>query len=152
SYVKSTLLTGSYQRNTMIRPVNDVDLFVVLEDYEEPHEIPSPKVILQRLKRELDKKFPNSPIREDKPCVVVACKHCKFKLTPAFRLNSFPGSHYRIPQLSNSYGWQVINTPEILEREIAYASVKKPLLIPLIKMMKRCKQFNKHKTPPSFQM
>ncbi len=50
NYISNTILTGSYKRNTQIRPLNDVDVFAVLT-YTNPSNFytPTPQVILNSL-------------------------------------------------------------------------------------------------------
>lgn len=151
-YVKTTFLTGSYKKRTIIRPMNDVDVFVVLNHDLNAFSTPSPQIILNKLKRDLSVKYPNSSIRQDKPCIVLDFNHCKFELTPVVEGNSWNGRCYKIPNPSNMYEWKIVEDPEFFARQLSASNAQNPLLIPLIKMMKRCKQINKLKSPFSFQM
>lgn len=151
-YVKGTILTGSYKRRTIIRPMNDVDVFVLLNYYPGAYGNPSPNSILNWLKQDLSYRYPNTLIKKDKPCIVIDFNHCKFELTPAIEGSTFGSNFYEIPNSSNTNYWQRVDNPDILGEKLSYANKKNPLLIPLIKMMKRCKQINDLKTPRSFEM
>lgn len=89
-YVSDSFLTGSYKKNTMIRPPSDVDIFVLVDyGYDEI----TPNTVLGNLRRDLLASYPNSTIRQDKPCVVLDFTHCKFELTPAIKVDPY----YYIP-------------------------------------------------------
>lgn len=81
NYVSNTILTGSYKRQTLIRPLNDVDVFVILNFQPNNYNTPTPKSILNKLKNDLKSSYPNSIIKQDKPCIVLDFNHCKFELT-----------------------------------------------------------------------
>ncbi len=49
-YVNNTILTGSYKRRTIIRPIHDVDVFVVLNYQPGAYGNPTPRSVLNRLK------------------------------------------------------------------------------------------------------
>ena len=89
-YVRDTFLTGSYIKNTMIKPPNDVDIFVFINHSTEI----TPNAVLSKLKRHLSTSYPNSTIRQDKPCIVLDFNHCKFELTPAIKVNQYYYSNY----------------------------------------------------------
>ena len=64
-YVSDSFLTGSYKKNTMIKPPNDVDIFVEINhSYSEI----TPDAVLSKLKRHLLVSYSNTIIRQDKPC------------------------------------------------------------------------------------
>ena len=151
-YVKNTILTGSYKRRTIIRPMNDVDLFVILDYSPGSYGNPSPQSILNRLKRDLSVTYPNTKIKQDKPCIVLEFNHCKFELTPAIEGNTWGSNYYEIPNISNINNWQRIDSPDVLGEQLTRANRQNPLLIPLIKMMKKCKVKNNIKRVRSFEM
>jgi len=152
TYVKNTILTGSYKRRTIIRPMNDVDVFVVLNYQPGAYGNPTPQSVLNRLKQDLAVSYPNTTIKQDKPCVILDFTHCKFELTPAIEGNTWGSNYYEIPNSSNLSYWQRVDNPDILGEKLTQANKNNQLLIPLIKMMKRCKQKNNLKTPRSFEM
>jgi len=152
SYIKNTILTGSYKRRTIIRPMNDVDVFVILNYNPGAYGNPSPQSILNRLKSDLKYTYPNSTIKQDKPCVVLDFSHCKFELTPAIEGNTWGSNYYEIPNSDNLSYWKRVDSPDILGTQLTRANSSNQLLIPLVKMMKRCKAFNNLKSPASFEM
>lgn len=152
SYVKTTFLTGSYKRHTMIRPPNDVDIFVVL-NYGR-YEI-KPQAILNKLKSELQSVYPNSTIRQDKPCIVLDFKHCMFELTPAIEEGSYFGGvqSYLIPSKDKDNNWMIVENPNILENSLSEANKRLDgKLTKLIRMMKKCKKTHNIKNPQSCDM
>lgn len=151
-YVKNTILTGSYKRRTIIRPMNDVDVFVVLNYSPGAYGNPTPQSILNRLKQDLSSTYPNTVIKQDKPCIILDFSHCKFELTPAIEGNTWGANYYEIPNSLNLLYWQRVDNPDILGEQLTRANQSNPMLIPLIKMMKRCKQHNNLTKPRSFEM
>lgn len=142
-YVKKTFLTGSYYKSTMIRPPNDVDIFVVLTDNQANLQ---PQSVLDKLKRDIGNisTYAKSTIRQDHPCVVVDLSHCKFELTPAIHVAPLLGGGYKIPERSGfGLNWKQIEDPiNLASRLTAKNAQLGGKLVPLIKMMKQCKAVN----------
>lgn len=151
-YVKNTILTGSYKRKTIIRPMNDVDIFVILNYQPGAYNNPTPQSILNRLKRDLLSTYPNTKIKQDKPCITLDFNHCKFELTPAIEGQTWGSNYYEIPNTTKLNTWQRIDNPDILGEQLTRANSQNAMLIPLIKMMKKCKEKNNIKSPKSFEM
>jgi hypothetical protein len=156
-FVENTILTGSYKRKTLIRPLNDVDIFVIL-NYADTYEAPLPQTILNSLKKELKLNYPNSIIKQDRPCVTAHFNHCSFELTPAIKLEKtswFSGNtyfEYLIPN-SNLKDWVKVDDPNILGQKLAEKNKSlNNKLIPLIRMMKRWKVFNDIRDIKSYEM
>jgi hemerythrin len=87
-FIRETFTTGSYERDTMIRPLDDVDVFAVL-DYEkhktEFGQYPSPQKVLTKIKDYLnglpdykDKAY------QDRPCVSIELSKINFDVLPCF--------------------------------------------------------------------
>ena len=150
-YVSHTFLTGSYKKKTLINPANDIDVFIVLSGYSK-YDI-KPNTILDKLKKDLQKTYPNTKIKQDKPCIVIEFNHIIFELTPAIEINNWYGdNNFYIPEMSKNNTWQEVENPRILEEELTEANKRlNQKLNPLIKMMKKCKVQNNLKTP-SFEM
>jgi len=155
-YVSHTFLTGSYKKKTLINPANDIDVFVVLKGYSQSSydtNYITPNAILNKLKKDLQRTYPNTSIKQDKPCIVIEFNHVTFELTPAIEIESWSQhNNFYIPQMSKNNTWQSVENPRILEEKLT--EVNKRLnqkLNPLIKMMKKCKVNNNIKTP-SFEM
>lgn len=149
SYIDDAFLTGSYKRHTMIKPPNDVDLFVVINHSH--HEI-TPNAVLKKLKRDLSDFYPNSVVRQDKPCIVLDFNHCAFELTPAIKINQYLGFSYYIPSQGGNT-WMQVEDPRNLEQQLSHANRSlSGMLTPLIKMMKVCKRQNNLKGKKSFEL
>ena len=179
-YVSDSFLTGSYKRHTMIRPPNDVDIFV-LTNYS-PSEV-TPNTVLNKLKLDLRSSYPNSVVRQDKPCIVLDFNHCKFELTPAIKvisqsfLETLGRTHRRENQFLKTLGggqfregsqdadlgyyipsekentWMKVESPRVLEEKLSKANQRlNGMLTPLIKMMKVCKRYNNLKAKKSFEL
>ena len=148
-YVNDSFLTGSYKRHTMIRPPNDVDIFV-LTNYS-PYEV-APNTVLNKLKLDLRSSYPNSVVRQDKPCIVLDFNHCKFELTPAIKVSQYADLGYYIPSQEENT-WMKVESPRVLEERLSNANQRlNGMLTPLIKMMKVCKRYNNLKAKKSFEL
>lgn len=155
-YVSNTFLTGSYKKKTLINPANDIDVFVVLKGYSQnPYDSNyiTPNAILNKLKKDLQKTYPNTTIKQDKPCIVIEFNHVTFELTPAIEIDNWYGhNNFYIPEMSKSNTWQEVENPRVLEEKLIEANQRlDSKLNPLIKMMKKCKVKHNLKTP-SFEM
>jgi len=150
-YVSQTFLTGSYKKKTLINPANDIDVFVVLSGYTQ-YDI-KPNTILDKLKKDLNITYPKTPVKQDKPCIVIEFNHVTFELTPAIEVeNTWGDNYFYIPEISKSNTWQLVENPRILEKKLTEANKQlNQKLNPLIKMMKKCKVQHNLKTP-SFEM
>jgi len=151
-YVSHTFLTGSYKKKTLINPANDIDVFIVLKGYSENNI--TPNAILNKLKKDLQKTYPNSTIKQNKPCIVIEFNHVTFELTPAIEIENYwtNDNEFYIPEMSKNNTWQKVENPRVLERSLTQANQRlNNKLNPLIKMMKKCKVKHNLKTP-SFEM
>ncbi len=138
-YVKESFLLGSYKKNTMIRPPSDVDAFLVIN--KDRYSI-TPNAILSQIKRDLNYSYPNSKIRQDKPCVVLDFNHCKIELTPAIIAGFYGDQGFYIPKPGGNE-WMLTDDPRKQESLLSQANSRvNGKLTPLIKMMKMCKKFN----------
>jgi hypothetical protein len=136
-YVSHTFLTGSYKKKTLIKPANDIDVFVVLSGYSKDNI--KPNTILDKLKNSLNPKYPQTTIKQDKPCIVIEFNHVTFELTPAIEIPNYYGgdSNFYIPEMSKNNRWQNVENPRVLEKSLTKANQRlNNKLIPLIKMMK----------------
>ena len=148
-YVDDSFLTGSYKRHTMIKPPNDVDMFVLI-DYRK-YEI-TPNAVLNKLKRDLSDSYPNSVVRQDKPCIVLDFNHCAFELTPAIKVSRIFDFDYCIPSQGENT-WRQVENPRKLETRLSHVNQRlNGMLTPLIKMMKVCKRHNDIKDKTSFEI
>lgn len=89
---------GSYERDTNIRPLDDIDLFVVLKLElwkNEVGQLPNPQSVLTKIKSYLDgiNDYQNK-VKQDRPCVTVELSNKSFDILPCFE-QSYGG--YLIP-------------------------------------------------------
>jgi hypothetical protein len=97
-HVNSTFTNGSYERDTNIRPLNDIDLFAVLnfEKWKDGNgNYPKPQAVLTKIKNYLDDQDDyKGKVKQDRPCVTVVLSDKDFDVLP-----SFPqaGGGYLIP-------------------------------------------------------
>lgn len=141
NYVTDAILMGSYKRKTMIRPPQDVDIFVVIS--VSSYSYNSPNTVLGQLKRDLRSSYPNTDMRNDRPCLVLDFNKVTYDLTPAIPSGTILGTHYKIPSQSGDT-WQAAQDPNELATKLQNANYRlSQKLVPLVKMMKRCRDFNK---------
>src|SRR5690606_2321587 len=69
--LKETFLNGSYERDTIIRPLDDIDIFAVLDEEEWKDEygnLPKPQSVLSKIKNFLDKQNDyKGKVKQDRP-------------------------------------------------------------------------------------
>ncbi|BBQ06095.1 SMODS domain-containing nucleotidyltransferase [Elizabethkingia anophelis] len=96
--LKETFLNGSYERDTIIRPLDDIDIFAVLDQEEwvdENGNLPSPQSVLTKIKNFLETKNDyKGKTKQDRPCVTVTLSNKSFDILPAFE---FGETGYQIP-------------------------------------------------------
>lgn len=159
-YVEKIFLTGSYKKNTIINQAdNDVDMFVVLKGYDE-YSI-KPNTILDKLKNDLQGKYTQTKIKQNRPCIVLNFNHMTFELTPVIQVDNslqlalgFDNtSDFYIPNTSNTNEWMQTENPRILEQKLSKSNANLNYqLVPLIKMMKKCKENNNMSNFQSFEL
>lgn len=89
-----SFLTGSYVRQTMIRPLKDVDFIAVL--HYGKHKDAAPAYLLESLRKVLRKSYPFSKITVTPPCITLCFQYCDFEIVPAFAIKD--NDHkYEIP-------------------------------------------------------
>jgi len=96
--VKSTFTNGSYERDTIIRPLNDVDVFAVLDFdkwKDENGNLPDPQSVLTKFKNYLDSLDDyKDKVRQSRPCVTIELSNKDFDVLPSFEQL---GGGYLIP-------------------------------------------------------
>jgi hypothetical protein len=86
--VKEVFLNGSYERDTIIRPLDDIDLFAVIDqtDYEENGLDPNPQSVLTKFKKYLNSLNDyKDKVKQDRPCVTVVLSDKNFDVLPSLR-------------------------------------------------------------------
>lgn len=136
-----SFLTGSYSRKTIIRPIDDIDLYVRIH-YGEHAKDQTPMSILRLIASAIRKRHSrNTKVNVDAPCVVVTFLSYKFEIVPAVGYSDNPDL-YSIPA-PGSKEWMDCypNVPDKWLSACNYAN--NSLFIPLIKMLKQWNRNNK---------
>jgi tetratricopeptide (TPR) repeat protein len=96
---------GSYDRDTIIRPLDDIDIFSVLnrEGWEDEYkQLPKPQDVLSKFKKYLNGiAIYEGKVRQDRPCVTIRLSDKNFDIMPSFEQL---GGGYLIPNFDLS-GW-----------------------------------------------
>ncbi len=115
-HVIKTFTNGSYERDTNIRPLDDVDVFAVLDKdkWLENGMLPEPQAVLTKIKNYLNSLDDyKDKVKQNRPCVTVELSNIDFDVLPAFE--QFGGG-YQIPNQDLS-GW-TYSYPEDLEKRL----------------------------------
>lgn len=103
--VERNFTNGSYDRDTIIRPLDDIDIFSVLkrEDWEDEYkQLPKPQEVLSKFKKYLDGiTIYEGKVKQDRPCVTIRLSDKNFDIMPSFEQI---GGGYLIPNFDLS-GW-----------------------------------------------
>lgn len=149
--IDSTFVNGSYERDTMIRPLDDVDIFAVLnrdEWTDDYGNLPKPQAVLTKIKNKLNSISDyKDKVTQDRPCVTVTLKAINFDVLPSFE-ESYGGyliPHYDLESWTYSYPEQLTNNLNDSHRKNDYK------LKDVIKAVKYWNRENK-KLIPSFQI
>lgn len=141
---------GSYDRDTIIRPLDDIDLFFVLdkEKYvDDDGKYPNPQTVLTKIKNYLnDTADYKDKVKQDRPCVTVHLSDKKFDILPCFGDDE---NGYQIPNGDLS-GWIFSNPVKHSERLTA-VNKKNNKTVPLVRIIKYWNKENK-KLIPSFHI
>lgn len=139
--VTSTFTNGSYERDTNIRPLGDIDVFAVmdLKQYQDEFgRIPNPQSVLSKIKNWLEKNDDyKGKISQDRPCITIELSNKTFEIIPSFPQNG--SSSYWIPDedLSN---WIITNPESHTNRLNSINSQRKYLVKKVIKAVKKWKR------------
>lgn len=86
--VKDVFLNGSYVRDTMIRPLDDIDIFAVIDkdEYNDNGERPNPQTVLSKFKKFLND-IPDykDKVSQDRPCVTITLNKIQIDVLPSLR-------------------------------------------------------------------
>lgn len=121
-FVERTFTNGSYDRDTIIRPLNDVDIFAVLkkEDWQDEFgQLPNPQSVLSKIKKYLnDQPDYKDKVKQDRPCVTIALSDKNFDILPSFE--QFGGGYlipnYDLKTWTYSYPELLFNNLEIVHK------------------------------------
>lgn len=87
-FVKEVFLNGSYERDTIIKPLDDIDLFAVIDkdDYVDNGLDPNPQSVLTKFKNYLNSLNDyKDKVKQDRPCVTVVLSDKNFDILPSLR-------------------------------------------------------------------
>ncbi|MFD2247537.1 nucleotidyltransferase [Pontibacter ruber] len=86
--VERIFTNGSYERDTILRPLDDIDIFAVLkrEDYTNEYgQLCSPQSVLTKLKNYLNSSADYAgKVKQDRPCVTISLSDKNFDILPSF--------------------------------------------------------------------
>lgn len=118
-HLKETFLNGSYERDTIIRPLDDIDIFAVLDTSywkDEYGGYKKPQSVLDRIKDYLNKQNDyEGKVKQDRPCVTVQLSNKSFDILPAFEQST----GYLIPN-HDLQSW-ILTYPKILTEQLREA-------------------------------
>lgn len=86
--VRDVFLNGSYARDTIIRPLDDIDLFAVIDisDYSDNGAAPKPQTVLTKFKNYLNNIHDyEDKVKQDRPCVTIHLSDKNFDVLPSLR-------------------------------------------------------------------
>ncbi len=87
-HVDRTFTNGSYERDTIIRPLKDIDMFAVLNRdkwKDDNGNLPDPQSVLTKIKSYLnDQPDYKDKVRQDRPCVTIELSDKDFDVLPSF--------------------------------------------------------------------
>ncbi len=132
---KTDFLSGSYSRNTAIRPLHDIDLFIVLKDAA-PSPAESPDAVLKRVRQALKEAWPDKELpilQQHSVHIGFSGSGIEFDVVPAFEQ---PGQGaYFIPERET--GRWIRSNPRLHQERSTKANEQAgKKLKPLLKVVK----------------
>lgn len=142
-HVSDNFLSGSYARYTAIRPLNDIDIFLVLQETSTLHRRQAPRVLLDALKQTLEETYSGKKSTRQARSINIEFSTTGFAydLVPAFIVEA---DIYSIPDC-NAQSWIRTNPKVHNELSIKANEAAGKKLKPLLKAVKHAK--NHHKAP-----
>ncbi|MBY0427351.1 MAG: hypothetical protein K2Q22_17075, partial [Cytophagales bacterium] len=148
----SVFQNGSYDRDTIIKPLDDIDLFFVLQENSYKDEfgrLANPQSVLTKVKDYLNgTKDYKDKVKQDRPCVTIHLSDKKFDILPCFGNDNIG---YLIPNYELN-GWMNSN-PIIHSNELT--NVNKTCsgkVVPLVRIIKYWNREMNQKRIPSFHI
>ena len=137
---KTKLLIGSYAKHTHIRPARDVDVVFIMppekfKQYDDNENSNCQSQLLQDIKKILEEKYPNTPIKADEKVVALQFADIKHnvELLPAWENTD---GTFMIPNSKNKGSWETWN-PRLEIQKIKDSSKKTGVTKKLIRMVKK---------------
>jgi Second Messenger Oligonucleotide or Dinucleotide Synthetase domain len=151
--VEDNFLSGSYKRRTAIRPLNDIDVFLVLRQTDELHPGLEPSKVLTKVKNVLEAIYPGKIARLQARSVNIAFTGTgiAYDIVPAF---SEAADVYRIPDIDTN-AWIRTNPKIHKEQSTAANEQAGTRLKPLLKAVKHANNVHAddgHKPARSFHL
>lgn len=143
--VKEVFLNGSYIRDTMIRPLDDIDVFAIIDktDYSSTSDRPNPQTVLTKFKNYLNSQSDyEGKVSQSRPCVTITLDKIHIDVLPALREY---GSLY-IPNESLD-GWIFTNPKSHTDTLNSIDSLRGGRVKDVIKAVKSWKKKNDIKIP-----
>ena len=143
--VKEVFLNGSYERDTIIRPLDDIDLFAVIDqtDYAENGLDPNPQSVLTKFRNYLNGLSEyKDKVKQDRPCVTVVLSDKNFDVLPSLRK---AGALY-IPN-SELSGWTFTDPKTHTDRLNEVHRNRNYKVKPIVKAVKQWKRENNQNIP-----
>jgi len=132
-----SFLTGSYSRNTAIRPPKDVDFFIVLNDKK--YGDLKPSELLNLLEKLLKEIFPDKTVfQQTHSATIEYDEEFGIDIIPAFEINS---ELYKIPHVSDNSDTWLESNPKVHGEKLTEANDSTSgLLVPIVKLLKAWKR------------
>lgn len=150
-FVHDVFTNGSYERDTIIRPLNDIDLFAVLKKDEWKDEygnLPNPQSVLSKFKNYLNSLNDyKDKVKQDRPCVTIYLSDKQFDVLPSFEElgGGYSIPNYDLKSWTYSYPEQLTTNLDTAHKNRNYK------LKPLIKAIKYWNREN-NKLIPSYHI
>lgn len=152
-YVDETFTNGSWERDTIIRPLNDIDLFAVLnrEKWQDKNgNLPSPQAVLTKMKNYLNGLSDyKDKVCQDRPCVTIKLSDKNFDILPSFAV-AFSSGYY-IP--THDLKTWTFTDPQQLTKDLNDTHKQRSYkLKPVIKVVKYWNRDFNEKLVPSYHV
>lgn len=134
--VKDNFLSGSYARKTAVRPLNDIDVFLVLEETHALHRGCEPRAVLDVIKGTLEAIYPGKTARIQARSVNIEFSGTEiaYDVVPAF-MDVRDDDVYWIPDC-DAPAWIPTNPRRHMEQSTAANEMANKKLKPLLKAVK----------------
>lgn len=143
--VKEVFLNGSYERDTIIRPLDDIDLFAIIDESEYcSYGIdPNPQTVLTSFKNYLNGLNDyKDKVKQSRPCVTVVLSDKDFDVLPSLRKS---GALY-IPNEALD-GW-IFTDPKTISTNLNEVNKRRSYKVKnIVKAVKHWKRENKQNIP-----
>jgi len=131
NYFLDSFVSGSYGRDTAIRPINDVDIIVITKHSQSS----SPDTVLYILEKALGNYYPRDKITRQGRSIRVSLSYVIMDVVPAITTNGYDGL-LRIPDREVKE-WKASHPRKHLQLAIEMNSKQNNLYKPLVKALKQ---------------